>query len=415
MYVSFCSHLMLHPGPWNNLYFSNMFRIAIGTKNRKCLLYLSICLLSLVTVLIPFSVSYGEPIKDAVIRGINFAPGDLEYDPIHETVSVLSERMGTLTLIDTNNNAVIDSIVVGSNPRGIAYDSKHMRMYVTNFGSNSVSAIDTNTNTVIGNPIAVGDGPHGIAYDPRHMRMYVTNSDNDTVSIIDTNNNAVIDSIVVGSNPRGIAYDSKHMRMYVTNFGSNSVSAIDTNTNTVIGNPIAVGDGPRGIAYDTKHMKMYVTNFGSNSVSVIDTNTNTGVSEGIKIYSPMGVTYDILNSKLYVTSIGEDAVVMIDSRSNAIVGNPVPSGGNPIGLGLDYKNGRVFASNHANASLTVIKITSLRTLITSAVDERNEPISYGGHTSSSTITFDFYASSAKQTSGTSISMQDRYLSILEVF
>ena len=229
------------------------------------------------------------------------------------------------------------------------------------------------------------------------MRMYVTNSDNDTVSVIDTNNNTVISSIVVGSGPQGIAYDSKHMRMYVTNLESNSVSAIDTNTNTVLGNPIVVGSGPQGIAYDSKHMRMYVTNFGSNSVSAIDTNTNTVVSEGIKIDTPLGITYDLLNSKLYVTSIGGDTIVAIDSRSNAIVGNPVPSGGNPTGLSLDYKNGKVFASNHANATVSAIQITPLRTLITSVFDGRNESISDGGQTSSGTVTFDFSATSLRHT------------------
>ena len=121
---------------------------AIGHNNWRQIPYYLIVLMSLSLVLIQSSISYGEPTKNAIIRGINFAPGDIEYDPIHETVNVLSERMGTLTLIDTNNNTVIGSIVVGSGPQGIAYDSKHMRMYVTNFGSNSVSAIDTNTNTV---------------------------------------------------------------------------------------------------------------------------------------------------------------------------------------------------------------------------------------------------------------------------
>jgi YVTN family beta-propeller protein len=61
-------------------------------------------------------------------------------------------------------------------------------MYVTNQNSNIVSRIDTTTNTVI-DTITVGPNPIGIAYDPVNHRMYVANSnfaspDSATVSVI---------------------------------------------------------------------------------------------------------------------------------------------------------------------------------------------------------------------------------------
>ena len=69
------------------------------------------------------------------------------------------------------------------------------------------SVIDINTNTVVGNPIPVGIAPLAIAYDPVHQDMYVTNFGDDTVSVIDTTTNTVIDTIPVGNVPLGIAYD----------------------------------------------------------------------------------------------------------------------------------------------------------------------------------------------------------------
>ena len=55
-------------------------------------------------------------------------------------------------------------------------------MYVTNVQGLSVSVIDTNTNIVI--TTIPFFQPRGIAYDPIHERMYVTNIANGSVSIL---------------------------------------------------------------------------------------------------------------------------------------------------------------------------------------------------------------------------------------
>ena len=56
-------------------------------------------------------------------------------------------------------------------------------MYVTNQGGTTVSVIDTTTNQVI-DTITVGNNPRGIAYDIVHDRMYVANQNDSTVSVI---------------------------------------------------------------------------------------------------------------------------------------------------------------------------------------------------------------------------------------
>ena len=56
-------------------------------------------------------------------------------------------------------------------------------MYVTNQDDGTVYVIDTTTNTVV-DTITVGEVPIGIAYDPLHHRMYVANFNSRTVSVI---------------------------------------------------------------------------------------------------------------------------------------------------------------------------------------------------------------------------------------
>ncbi len=121
--------------------------------------------------------------------------------------------------------------------------------YVTNYGANTTSVINTSSNAVIGSPIAVGAYPYGIAVTPNGKFAYVTNYIASTVSVINTSSNAVIGSpIAVGADPSGIAVTPNGKFAYVTNEGASTVSIINTSSNAVIGSPIAVGADPIGIS-----------------------------------------------------------------------------------------------------------------------------------------------------------------------
>ena len=109
--------------------------------------------------------------------------------------------------------------------------------------SNNVS-IHTTTNTAVSSPIPVGTNPHGVAVNPSGTRVYVTNFGSHTFSAIDTTTNTVIGSPVsVGGNPEGVAVNPSGTRVYVVSSSSGTVSVIDTETNTVVGSPISVGAG----------------------------------------------------------------------------------------------------------------------------------------------------------------------------
>src|SRR5262249_31766551 len=68
----------------------------------------------------------------------------------------------------------------------------HGRAYVTNFGSNSVTVIDTTLNTFVGAPIPVGSGPLGVGVDPTVHRAYIANQNSSNVTVIDTTTNTVV-------------------------------------------------------------------------------------------------------------------------------------------------------------------------------------------------------------------------------
>src|SRR5438045_8576841 len=73
-----------------------------------------------------------------------------------------------------------------------------IRAYVANLCANTVSVIDTDTNAVIAT-IPVGPAPFLMAATPDGTRVYVTNRGGNTVSVIDTATNTVVSTIIVGS------------------------------------------------------------------------------------------------------------------------------------------------------------------------------------------------------------------------
>src|ERR1017187_594599 len=99
------------------------------------------------------------------------------------------------------------------------------RAYVANFGSNSVSVIDTSSNTVVAT-VGVGSQPNGVAITPDGTRAYVANGGGD-VWVIDTSSNTVVATVGVGSQPNGVAITPDGTRAYVAN-GGGDVWVIDT-------------------------------------------------------------------------------------------------------------------------------------------------------------------------------------------
>jgi YVTN family beta-propeller protein len=143
---------------------------------------------------------------------------------------------GSVKVIATATNNMIDSISVGGSPRGLAVTPDGQKVYVADGGGNTVSVIDMDDNSV--QTVTVGDCPFGLAVTPDGVKVYAANSCGDTVSVIETANNNV-QPVTVGLNPQGLAVTSDGTRVYVANSDSNSATVIDTSNDTVIDTNLA--------------------------------------------------------------------------------------------------------------------------------------------------------------------------------
>ena len=261
---------------------------------------------------------------------------------------VANQGTNTVTVLDTSNAAaptLVRTITVGSAPTGLVASPDGSKVYVANRTSGTVSVINTATNTVVDintatttiDSIKVGSQPEFLAVNASGSRLYVANYGSGTVSVIDTATNKVvdtntatttIDSIKVGTNPRGIAFvqTAAGGRVYVVNRTSGSVSVInadtnkviDTNTATTTVDAIKVGSTPQQIAISPDKKFAYVTNYGSTSVSVINLATNKVDATIAVAATPAGVAVSADSSTVYVAN-GNDRLSVIDTKTRTVI------------------------------------------------------------------------------------------------
>ena len=164
-------------------------------------------------------------------------PGELAVTPDGGQLWVLHQtNLGTscpVAVIDTATNELITTVLLpGHGCKDILFTLDGRYAYVANTNFGEVNVIDTTSYHVF-NLITPGT-PRRLCISPAGDRVYVTNNGNNSVSAIDTATHQVIATIPVGQKPMGIAITPNGQEVYATNQKDGTVSVIDTTTLTVI-------------------------------------------------------------------------------------------------------------------------------------------------------------------------------------
>lgn len=227
--------------------------------------------------------------------------------------------------------------------------------YITNYGSNNVSVIDTANGNVLA-IIAVGYGPYGVTISPDATRVYVANYVGSSVSVIDAATNSVLATVPIATRPYGLAISPDGRHVYVVAYYSNNVSVIDTASNTVTAT-IPVGQRPHGVVVSRDNKQVYVANYATNDITVIDATLNS-VAATIPLpvnSNPFGLAQTLDSSKLYVTGWSSNAVYVVDTARKAVTAT-IPVGVRPVSAAVTPDASRVYVSNY-NGSTSITSVS----------------------------------------------------------
>jgi YVTN family beta-propeller protein len=169
------------------------------------------------------------------------------------------------------------ALPTGSQPVFVG-TTQNNAVYVANFGTSSVSVINTLTN-VVSNTASVGLQPVALAETPDGLKLYVANQGGNSVSslnVADLSQNTVTG--FSGVNPVWVVARGDSQKIYVLTQGDGQLVTIDKATDTVTSS-LPVGAGANFLLYDPHLNRLYVTNPATGMVYVFsDTGgTNAGV------------------------------------------------------------------------------------------------------------------------------------------
>ncbi len=206
-------------------------------------------------------------------------PRDIDIDPILNNLYVTNYESGSISVIDSENMIVKDTIFINdqSNPTKIVVDSNRHLVFVSDKISGIITVIDGLSGKII-NSIDVGDSLWDLDINDKNGKLYVSDLIKNEIIIIDTENLKIIKSIHVGQSPWSVVINQKTNMIYVASGTSERIHVIDGNTDSII-YEINPGVKPWGLSINEKSNVLYVTSWDSNSITVIDLQNNEIIYE----------------------------------------------------------------------------------------------------------------------------------------
>ena len=265
-----------------------------------------------------------------------------------ELFILLSLMSGMIVFSGTNAYSFQDSAIVGDFPRDIDIDPILNNLYVPNYESGTVSVIDSE-NMIVKDTILINDqsNPTKIVVDSNRHLVFVSDKISGTITVIDGINGKIIDSIDVGDSLWDLDINDKNGKLYVSDLIKNEIIVVDTENLKTI-KSIPVSQSPWSVIINQKTNMVYVASGTSEIIHVIDGNTDSLVNEINPGMKPWGLSINEKSNVLYVTSWDSNSIVVIDLQNNEIIYEiPIVSGA--WQMSTNQNNGVTIVSNeHTN-------------------------------------------------------------------
>lgn len=230
----------------------------------------------------------------------------------------------------------------------ITYDASSNRLFIGH--STEIAVVDVSTGKKVGSVPA--NGAHGVAVVPDKNLGFSTNGRAGTVTVFDLKTLQPKQDIKAGQNPDAIIYDRYSKKVLVMNGGSKDLMVIDPDSLKVAAT-IPLGGKLEFAATDASHV--YVNVEDTAEIAVVDTKTwKAGPRWKLSgCEEPSGLAIDEKTGHLF-TVCGNKKMLVISTKDGSLV-STLDTGAGTDGAAFDPGLGYAFASNGADATLTVVK------------------------------------------------------------
>jgi YVTN family beta-propeller protein len=186
-------------------------------------------------------------------------------DSSTNTIFLTTYEDPEIRIVDGATGAV-RKVKVGPHIWGMVFDKGSGMLYLGHTGTAEI--VSLNEKTLAVHRFTVGQIPCALAVNPQPPRIYVVNYGDQTLSVIDFRTQRAIATLPVGEHPQAVALDPERNVVYVANVHGNSVTAIDGNTNRIIGT-FAAGENPYAVTVDEQTGQVFTANYGSPALTQV--------------------------------------------------------------------------------------------------------------------------------------------------
>lgn len=228
-------------------------------------------------------------------------------------------------------------------------------VWVSNFGEDTVSTVDSATGRAVGTPIPVPDEPESIAITPNGGRALVLGDAKGTATVIDTAMRSVLTTDEFESAVGTVAISPDGRKAYVSLRSREEIAVIDLETGGLVGS-FLVGGEPRSLAVSPDGREAFV-GLASGKIVVVDTATEAVVGKPIPVGGPVAsVAFSPDGKTAYATSELIDDVLVIDVVSGEVVTSvPVWTGSKPYSLAVSPDGLHVYVGTKEPPALSIVE------------------------------------------------------------
>lgn len=277
-------------------------------------------------LLVPLSAAAFEPIEEYTTvsgwAGVTVtADGTRAY--------LANRNSDSVTVVDLIDFSTITTFAVGDDPVNTVLSPDETVGVATSLSSDEIQFFDPATNTALGTPVVTGFFPFDGAFTADGSKVWITNYGNNSISIVDVATRTVENTITGLGNTQDIELSPDGTVFWVAEF-SGSVHAFDASTRALLDSLVVPGQ-PTTIRITPDGSRGYVANYTTDileldtsdptDLSVIDTISTPVLTQNLDM-SPDGTT---LYANLYDNVGDGDGVTRIDLATGTQDHTALPS------------------------------------------------------------------------------------------
>ncbi len=225
-----------------------------------------------------------------------------EVGPAGSLAFVSNEGSGNISVVDRFSLSVVDVLMVGAEPRGMAYSERDQQLYVAVAAAHEIVVLNALSRQAIRRvPLRYGDEPTRLLLSDSEEEIHVLNYGSNVLTTLAVSSLQEISRVAVGERPRAMAAGGVGGYLYVTSELSSRILVYDPTTGSQE-NSIAVESPASEVLFDGGAEQLFVSSATQGRLTVLGAQSGELVAR-LDLCSPAAsLAYNPVSRRLYAAA-----------------------------------------------------------------------------------------------------------------